>query len=55
VGVGAGGIGSAISTRNTVERDTATPSPDNTAALVRPASLIASCPIVAVSRSVRRA
>jgi hypothetical protein len=50
-----GGIGSAISTRNTVERDIATPSPDNTAAPARPASVIASCPTVVVSRRVRRA
>jgi len=53
--VGWGGSGSAINTRSTVEREIATPSPANTAAPGRPASVIASRPIIAVSRSVRRA
>jgi hypothetical protein len=44
-----------MSTRNTVEREIGIPRPASTAAPARPASAIANCPTVAVSRSVRRA
>jgi|GEM_PF-3588906 len=54
-GTGAEGIGGAISTRNTVEREIDIPRPASTTAPARPASVIANRPTVAVSRSVRRA
>ena len=40
IGVGAGGIGSAISTRNTVDLETGTPSSASTAAPARPAKAL---------------
>ena len=55
VGVGAGGIDSAISTRSTVEREIDIPRPASTAAPARPANAIATRPTIVVRRSVRRA